>query len=612
MALYDSPYFADNVYGHLRSLLGRVGSSRGGVHLDVGCGFGRVAEALRDELGLTYIGVDLDGEALASLRERGFETVASDLTDLKSAQQAIEGAVAGRPLSSLSILDTLEHLAEPGNALRLLYAIARPNQCPLVVSVPNAAHRDVGFKLAFGRWDYTSTGLLDRTHLRCFTESSITALARETGWHEIDRFDVVLEKSDQHFPALHPALADGTSLNRMLAQLRASVDTAATTNQFVRAYLPGPVVTQDEVLAPTGPFLSVVTRTQGRRLHTLRDALLSLSAQTDQDFEVLVVGHRLDAEAQLGVERIIEDTHAQMRAKTRLVSVKHGNRTAPLNAGFAEARGSYVAILDDDDFVFANWVETFRELARAFPGRVLRAGAVAQIFETVSTQTGSPSVRAATGFERRFPREFDLLEHLVENRSPPVGLAFPRLAFADLNIRFDEALTTTEDWDFLLRTAAVCDVASSATVTGVYRQWEQAESSFTVHSRDEWQANHTYIWRKLDRLPILLPEGSAARIRNLLEQARHVPAQAATPAVLPPGEVQALRDRASVILRSRSWRLTAPLRFLPALFGRKAPKPAMVWSLDGPAVHTLVRRLERSVSWRLTGLIRRAKKLLAS
>jgi SAM-dependent methyltransferase len=423
MALYDNPYFSDNVYGHLRSLLERVGSPRGGIHLDVGCGFGRVAEVLRDELGLTYLGVDLDGDALGSLRERGFEAIAIDLRNLKAAQEAIETVVAGRSLSSLSILDTLEHLAEPGDALQLLYSIARPRQCPLVVSVPNAAHSDVGFKLAFGRWDYTSTGLLDRTHLRCFTEASITALARETGWHEVSRFDVVLEKSDQHFPALHPALAAGTSLNRMLTHLRAAVDEAGSTNQFVRAYLPGPVVAAlDEGGEPraekTAPFLSVVTRTQGRRLQTLRDALLSMSAQTDQDFEVLVVGHRLDSDSQLAVERVIEDTHAQMRSKTRLIRVDHGNRTAPLNEGFGEARGRYVAILDDDDFVFANWVETFKDLAHRFPGRVLRVGAVAQTFELVTTQVGSPSVRATSGFERRFPKHFDLFEHLVENRSP--------------------------------------------------------------------------------------------------------------------------------------------------------------------------------------------------
>ena len=38
------------------------------------------------------------------------------------------------------------------------------------------------------------------------------------------------------------------------------------------------------------PFLSVITRTQGRRPDRLREMLLSLAAQTDEDFELLLVG----------------------------------------------------------------------------------------------------------------------------------------------------------------------------------------------------------------------------------------------------------------------------------------------------------------------------------
>lgn len=616
MGIYDNPYFVDNVYGHTRALLERVGSRRGGLHLDIGCGFGRMAEALRDDLGLVYVGLDMDDEALASLRERGFEAFAIDLRDLPSARKAIEQAIGGRSISSLSILDTLEHVAEPGLVLGVLYAVARPAQAPLVVSVPNAGHRDVGFKLAFGRWDYTPTGLLDHTHLRCFTEAGFDRLMRGVGWYEVAKLDVLLEKSDQSFPALHPALGEATSLHRLLRGLRDLADQAGSTNQFVRAYLPGqPLGAHPAITAETeeaGPFLSVITRTQGRRLDTLREALLCLSSQTDEDFEVIVVGHRLDVERQLKVERVLQDTHERMRAKVRLLRVDRGNRTAPLNEGFAAARGKYVAIVDDDDVLFANWVETFKALARAFPGRVLRSCAVAQTFEPVATSLGSRSVRAVHGFEPRYPKEFDLLDHLSENRTPPVALAFPRSAFADLHIQFDEDLTTTEDWDFLMRTAAVCDVASAPAITCVYRQWQGAESSFTAHSREEWKANHHAILRKFDRLPLILPQGAATRIRALLdaEHERGVTPSQPSAVSLVPRNVSEVRERARVILSSRSWRLTAPLRIPAALVGRRPPPVSAVWSMSPEQVEQLVQSLERTWSWRLTGLIRRAKKAL--
>jgi hypothetical protein len=618
MGLYDNQYFSDNVYGHLRALLERVGATRGGVHLDIGCGFGRVAEALRDELGVVYVGLDIDQEALGSLRERGFEAISVDLRNLEVLREAATKALGGRRLSSLSILDTLEHLAEPGEMLSFLRDLAASAQCPLVVSVPNVAHRDVGFKLAFGKWDYTPAGLLDRTHLRFFTEASLQVLTQTAGWFEVAEFDVALETSDQHFPALHPALAEETSLHRLLTHLRQQVNETATINQFVRAYLPGMAIAADQLLVASSlgavPFLTVVTRTQGRRLGTLRETLLCLSAQTDQDFEVIVAGHRLDLERQLAVERVIEDQHAVMRSKIRLLKVDRGNRTAPLNEGFASARGHYVAILDDDDFVFGHWVETFKSLAQRFPGRVLRTCAVAQAFEPVTPRFApSNAVRATTGFQQRWPRTFDFVEHLLTNRTPGLALAFPRLAFAELNIRFDEALTTTEDWDFMLRTVLVCDVGASPLITCVYRQWVNAESSATEHSTDEWRANYDQILRKIERLPVILPEGSLRRIRTLLEQATaQGPASAATSSTLAPVErdFNALRDRAQIILTSRSWRVMRPLRIASRFAGKPLPPVQALWSMLDSDVETLVNRLENSWSWRLTAPIRFAKRLI--
>ena len=524
MGLYDNSYGPDNVYGHLRQLLGKVGIKRGGLHLDFGCGYGRVAEVLRDELGLIYIGFDQDAEALASLRQRGFGAVAINLGDAEAVRNAIAQASNGQTIGSLSILDALEHLVDPSLILRVLRDTAVGTQCPLIVSVPNVAHRDVGFKLAFGHWNYTLAGLLDRTHLQYFNQQGLEYLMHQQGWREIERYDVRMEKSDQHFPPQHSALSEQTALHLLLRNLRDSVDEHAITNQFVRAYLPGPVETPPDSSDPRRPFLSIITRTQGRRIDTLREVFLCLSAQTDQDFEVLVMGHRLDLKKQLAVERVIEDNNAQMRFQVRLIKIDHGNRTTPLNQGFSEARGDYIAILDDDDIVFAHWVETFRSLSKSFPGRVLRAGVVGQKVGLVRVDDGSTSVRASGGFAR-YPQEFDLFEHMAGNRTPNVGLAFPRHAFQVFKVQFDEDLTTTEDWDFLMRTVAFCGMANSPAVVAVYRLWENAESSITVHSREEWQQNHEHIWRKLDRTSFILPPGSASEIRKQIAKTTQPVAQ---------------------------------------------------------------------------------------
>jgi hypothetical protein len=170
--------------------------------------------------------------------------------------------------------------------------------------------------------------------------------------------------------------------------------------------------------------------------------------------------------------------------------------------------------------------------------------------------------------------------------------------FSDLRIRFDEQLTTTEDWDFLLRTVAVCGLANSHRVTSVYRQWKQGESSFTVHPQEEWVANHQQIWRKLDLIPLVLPPGAATRLRQLYNAAR------GGLGVVGTERDNELRERARVILTSRSWALTAPIRWIQRLLGRPRREFPRLWVMHGPELEQLVTELERSPSWRVLAPLR--------
>jgi hypothetical protein len=550
--VYDNQFGTGNVYGHVFELVRRH-SSGDGVHLDVGCGFGRIAEALQALPGLTYVGVDGDDAGLSSLASRGFEHHAHRLGDRERDLAFFREVLGDRPLRSVSIIDTLEHLEDPETVLSTLRELVAERGRVLVVSVPNVAHRDVGWKLAFGRFEYTPAGLLDRTHLRFFTDETLVTMARAVGLRQVDAHDVLLDSSDQRFPPGHLALAEESALRGLLLQLRGD-SAESRCNQMVRAFVSAAPTGESYVQPheqPARPFLSVVTRTQGRRLGTLREALLALSAQSVDDFEVVLVGHRLDAEARRAVERLVADFPASLRERVRLIAIEHGNRSTPLNAGFTDARGHYIAILDDDDVPLGHWVETFQGLAARTPGRVLRAVAVRQECDEVEPRLGSRSVRPTSGMLRDYPGEFDLLRHLAGNETPPIALAFPRSVFHDFGLRFDETLDTTEDWDFLMRAAFVCGVGCSDEVTGIYRWWSRAESSRTLHDKAEWLANHQRIWDKLDERYLILPPGSVGRLRTLLER-RPRPA------------VQLLPVHSELLdaLRSTGWRATAPIRIV--------------------------------------------------
>lgn len=628
---YDNAYFHDNVYGHVVALLTRYVARKpengAGVHLDLGCGYARIAEPLTAATGLTYLGLDLDPVEVEAVRERGLEAHVCDMRrPLKELKADIDHWLRGRRLVSIALIDVLEHIAEPANILGLVRELLAKHGAVFVLSVPNLAHRDVGFKLALGRYDVRATGLLDHTHVHGFTEKGVTDFLGQHGLYPIERNDVMLEKSDQAFPAFHPALSEKALLGAFLRHVRHEVDGTATVNQLVMACLPGPVLPAGHLrveaeIEAERPFLTVVTRTQGRRPATLRDALLALAAQSCTDFEVVVVGHKLTEECRLVVERVIEDCPEFLRERIRLIRVERGNRTAPLNEGFAVARGDYVAILDDDDLPMAHWVETFKSLALANPGCVLRAVAVKQEFDEVNgthCQTAVP--RATGGFLKEYPSTFDWLEHLRVNRTPPIALAFPRTAFTDLNIRFDETLTTTEDWDYIMRTAAVCGVASSPAITCIYRWWKGAESSRSVHSQEEWKTNHYRIFGKMDQSPMLMPAGFTKQLRDLmdshdrllhqvLEMRAHGGRAAAAVSIddLLPADSGA-RVELAALLASRSWRVSAPLRWCKRVLRGLPASELDVATMSPTAVAEAIRNIRASSSWRVTAPLRKLRR----
>jgi hypothetical protein len=555
---YHFDYAEGGVYGHVMRLV-KAHARGDGVHLDLGCGFGAIAEKVR-ELDLTYVGLDCAPEGPRDLTSRGFESGTIDLLDVPAALSTVRAVLEGRPLASVTLLDTLEHITSGAGVLRALHEVALESGAPLVVSVPNVSHRDIAIKLLTGRFDYTATGLLDETHLVLYTERLLDAYMVGAGWREVGNADFPLERSDQRFPRDHVGLADGSLLHSLLKSLRDQAGPHGATNQFVRAYLPGarrPIATLvdqelDEV--PSGRFLTVVVRTQGLRQETLRDALLCLQGQTNQDFEVLLVAH--DAtDNQPGIDLLVGQLPSPWRHRVRVLYVDGGGRARPLNAAFAVAEGRYVAVLDDDDLVFAHWVDTFAELAHRSPGSLLRSVCAVQSIRSTPWAEGRAGFTTIGGVESAYPDAFDLFDHFRQNFTPFMAWAFPRSLYRDLGLRFDESLNICEDWDFELRAALLVGVTDTDAITAVYRQWTAGSSSYSLHADEEWRRAEQAILAKLDAQPHIFPAGSISRIRQ------------GHPELL--SEIKRLESLLDGYEHSRSWQMTRPVRAAKQLFQRR-------------------------------------------
>lgn len=77
--------------------------------------------------------------------------------------------------------DTLEHIPDPPAVLRRLRTHLQPDGA-LIISIPNVANWMIRLSLLAGRFTYTDRGILDRTHLRFYTERTLTAMLLEAGF----------------------------------------------------------------------------------------------------------------------------------------------------------------------------------------------------------------------------------------------------------------------------------------------------------------------------------------------------------------------------------------------------------------------------------------------
>jgi len=145
--------------------------------LDVGCATGAFSEALQElRPALETWGIESDPAATEMARSRMNSLIVGTYPEVKDQL----------PVGSFDCVvfnDVLEHMVDPGRALAatvpLLTSTGR-----IVASIPNVRHLTVLAQIAIrGDFEYTDTGLLDRTHLRFFTRRSILRLFADSGWH---------------------------------------------------------------------------------------------------------------------------------------------------------------------------------------------------------------------------------------------------------------------------------------------------------------------------------------------------------------------------------------------------------------------------------------------
>ena len=142
--------------------------------LDIGCGAGRLGEAIKQRQQASVCGIELDARAAEAARQRLDHVWAGDV-------ERLDIQIAPGSFDAIVCADVLEHLREPGRLLEQAREWLTPDG-RLIASIPNVRHHSVVRSLLQGNWTYESAGLLDRTHLRFFTRREIEKLFHRAGF----------------------------------------------------------------------------------------------------------------------------------------------------------------------------------------------------------------------------------------------------------------------------------------------------------------------------------------------------------------------------------------------------------------------------------------------
>jgi SAM-dependent methyltransferase len=191
---YELKLTPDSSHGQLLAWLSRRPP---GKVLDLGCSDGRFGQLVRAE-GHRVVGVDVTKHP--GVGDRVDEFYEADV------DRGIP-AEAGDDFDVVVLADVLEHTAAPERVLAQTRTRLAPGGAVLV-SIPNFAHWYPRLRVASGRFDYDRRGILDRGHLRFFTDRSFRRLATDAGfevrWRGVTGLPLEIAERGAAEPPSHP------------------------------------------------------------------------------------------------------------------------------------------------------------------------------------------------------------------------------------------------------------------------------------------------------------------------------------------------------------------------------------------------------------------------
>ena len=180
----------------------------------------------------------------------------------------------------------------------------------------------------------------------------------------------------------------------------------------------------------TRPLLSVVLPTFNR-IHSVCSAIDSMLLQTFGEFELIVA----DDGSTDGTVDLLKGKYAREIASEmiRILELGHGGVCAARNAALKAARGEWIAYLDSDNIVSADFLQTFADGIKSHPD--------AKCFYAALMRKSDKFI-----LDRPFDRQMLLRGNYID-----MGVyCHHRDLIKEFGL-FDSSVTGVEDWDLIVR-----------------------------------------------------------------------------------------------------------------------------------------------------------------
>jgi 2-polyprenyl-3-methyl-5-hydroxy-6-metoxy-1,4-benzoquinol methylase len=158
------------------------------VTLEIGCGDGNFAELLLSRGALEVWGIEYEKEQADLAQKRMTKVLVGDVAEQLT-------LLPDNYFDVIICNDVLEHLIDPYTVIsKLRYKLKKEGV--MISSIPNIRYFRNLFDYFFNKnWDYTDSGIMDKTHFRFFTYRSIRKMFESNGYEVVKMVGINPTKS---------------------------------------------------------------------------------------------------------------------------------------------------------------------------------------------------------------------------------------------------------------------------------------------------------------------------------------------------------------------------------------------------------------------------------